>query len=60
MVRSPLHAYDLMVEKDELGEEPMYRPRREWRIVERANERRAKKSDWFKLLFSYLQHLGEN
>ena len=47
VVRSALCAYDKMVEKDGRGEEPLYRPR-EWRRVERAEERRKKKSDWFK------------
>ena len=47
VVKSALCAYDKMVEKDERGEEPLYRPR-EWRRVERAEERRKKKGDWFK------------
>ena len=47
VVRSALHAYDLMLEKDRRGEEPLYRPR-EWKKVERAKERRVKRSDWFK------------
>ena len=36
-----------MVEKDEQGEKPLYRPRG-WKMVERARCRRAKKGDWFK------------
>ena len=47
VVKSALHAYDTMLDKDQRGEEPLYRPR-EWRKVERAMERRAKKSEWFK------------
>ena len=47
VVRSALCAYDKMREKDESGEEPMYRPR-EWKAVERARCRRAKKEDWFR------------
>ena len=47
VVKSALCAYDRMVERDRTGEEPLYRPR-EWRRVERAEERRKKKSDWFK------------
>ena len=47
VVKSALNAYDLMLGKDQRGEEPLYRPR-EWRKVERAMERRAKKSEWFK------------
>ena len=35
--RSALHAYDLMVEKDERAEEPLYRPR-EWSKVEKAKK----------------------
>ena len=47
VVKSALKAYDKMVEKDEQGEEPLYRPRG-WKMVERARCRRAKKGDWFK------------
>ena len=47
VVRSALNAYDKMVEKDANGEEPMYRPR-SWKRVERAKNRRAKMSEWFK------------
>ena len=42
VVKSALNAYDLILDKDQRGEEPLYRPR-EWRKVERAMERRAKK-----------------
>jgi hypothetical protein len=44
---SALNAYDKMVERDEEGVEPLYRPRG-WNEVERAKRRRAKKGDWFK------------
>ena len=47
VVRSALCAYDKMIEKDERGEELIYKPR-EWRRVEREEGRRKKKSDWFK------------
>ena len=47
VVRSALKAYDEMVSKDQRGEEPLYRPR-DWKRVERAEERRAKKGEWFK------------
>ena len=47
VVKSALSAYDAMVKKDEQGEEPLYRPR-EWRMVERAKSRRAKKGEWFR------------
>ena len=47
VIKSALHAYDIMIKKDERGEEPLYRPR-DWKKVERANERRNKRGDWFK------------
>ena len=47
VVRSALHAYDEMKAKDERGEEPLYRGR-DWKRVERAEDRRAKRSNWFK------------
>ena len=47
VVRSALHAYDEMKDKDRKGEVPFYRGR-DWRRVERAEERRAKKGGWFK------------
>ena len=47
VIKSALHAYDIMIKKDERGEEPLYRPR-DWRKVERANARRNKRSGWFK------------
>ena len=47
VVMSALNAYDKMVERDEEGVEPLYRPRG-WNEVERAKRRRAKKGDWFK------------
>ena len=47
VVRSALKAYDEMVNKDQRGEEPLYRPR-DWKRVERAEERRTKKGEWFK------------
>ena len=36
-----------MVDKDEAGEEPLYRLRG-WNKVKRAKRRRAKKGGWFK------------
>ena len=36
-----------MLEKDNQGEEPLYRPR-EWRKVERVKERRDRRTDWFR------------
>ena len=47
VVQSALSAYDKMLEKDAKGEEPLYRPR-DWKRVERAKCRRAKKGEWFK------------
>ena len=47
MVRSALHAFDRMLEKDNDGEVPLYMPRG-WNEVERAKGRRAKKGEWFK------------
>ena len=48
VVKSTLSAYDKMVENDEQGEEPLYRPGG-WEMIERANcSRRAKKGGWFK------------
>ena len=42
VVRSAFHAYDKMKDKDRMGEVPFYRGR-DWRRVERIEERRAKK-----------------
>ena len=47
VVKSALDAYDKMIDKDQQGEEPMYRTR-DWKKVERAKARRKKKSEWFK------------
>ena len=47
VVESAVKAYERILEKDRRGEEPLYRPR-EWRKVERAKTRRARKSEWFK------------
>ena len=47
VVKSALDAYDRMMDKDQQGEEPMYRTR-DWKKVERAKARRKKKSEWFK------------
>jgi len=47
VVKSALHAYDQIVEKDEKGLVPMYRPRG-WKRVERIRDKRVKKRDWFR------------
>jgi len=47
VVRSALNVYDKIKQKDESGEEPMYRPR-EWKKEERAKNRRDRRRDWFK------------
>ena len=47
VVRSALHAYDEMKAKDERGEEPLYRGR-DWKRVERPEDRWAKEINWFK------------
>ena len=47
VVTSALKAYNEMIEKDRQGIEPLYRPR-DWRSVERAEEKRVKKNEWFR------------
>ena len=47
MVESAIKAFDTMLAKNAIGEEPLYRPR-EWNKVGRAKVRRVKKSEWFK------------
>ena len=47
VVTSALKAYNEMIEKDQQGIEPLYRPR-DWRSVERAEEKRVKKNEWFR------------
>ena len=47
VIKSALNAYDIMREKDERGEEPLYRPK-EWKKSERLQKRRDKKSRWFR------------
>ena len=47
VVKSALHAYDVMLEKDRLGIEPLYR-QREWKREERIREKRIKKREWFR------------
>ena len=47
MVESAIKAFDTMLAKNAIEEEPLYRPR-EWNKVGRAKARRVKKSEWFK------------
>ena len=47
VVKSALNAYDRMIEKDERGEEPLYR-HREWNRSKRLEDKRMKKERWFK------------
>ena len=47
IVKSALNAYAKMREKDERGEEPLYRTR-QWKKEERLDKRRDKKSNWFR------------
>ena len=44
VVASALKAYDQMVDRDQQGVEPLYRPR-DWRRVELAEVKRVKKSE---------------
>ena len=46
-VWSACTAYRTLRDKDEQGIQPLYRPKT-WRRVERQNERRMKKTNWFK------------
>ena len=47
VVRSALKAYNHLVELDASSEQPLYRPR-EWRRLERAQERRKKRESWYR------------
>ena len=47
VVRSALKAYNRLLELDASGEQPLYRPR-EWRQLERAQERRRKRESWYR------------
>ena len=47
VVKSALHAYDVMLRKDREGIEPLYRPR-EWKKEERIRDKRKKKREWFR------------
>ena len=47
LVISALKAYDEVIEKDQQGIYPLYRPR-DWRGVERAEEKRVIKNEWFR------------
>ena len=47
VVKSALHAYDRMVQRDENGEVPFHRPK-EWKKEERMKSRRARRRDWFR------------
>ena len=47
VVRSALKAYNRMNELDASAEQPLYRPR-EWKRLERAQERRGKRESWYR------------
>ena len=47
VVKSALKAYRKLLDLDEQGTQPLYRPRN-WERVNRQNERRKKKTNWFK------------
>ena len=47
VVRSALKAYNRLIELDTSGEQPLYRPR-EWKRLERAQERREKRDKWYR------------
>ena len=47
IVKSAFKAYREVKEKDGRGEQPLYRPKM-WNRVDRQNERRMKKTNWFK------------
>ena len=47
VVKSALNAYRKLLDMDEQGTQPLYRPRN-WERVRRQNERRKKKTNWFK------------
>ena len=47
VVKSAFKAYRAIKEKDERGEQPLYRPKM-WKRVERQKERRMNKINWFK------------
>ena len=47
IVKSVFKAYRQVKEKDERGEQPLYRPKM-WNRVDRQNERRTNKMNWFK------------
>ena len=47
VVRSALKAYNRLIELDSSVEQPLYRPR-EWKRLERAQERREKREKWYR------------
>ena len=47
VVLSALKAYNRMIELDVSGEQPLYRPR-EWKRLERAQERRGRRESWYR------------
>ena len=47
VVLSALNAYKRMIELDASGEQPLYRPR-EWKRLERAQERWGKRESWYR------------
>ena len=47
VVRSVMKAYNRLIELDTSGEQPLYRPR-EWKRLERAQERREKPEKWYR------------
>ena len=44
---SALNAFEKMKERDEKGEQPLYRAK-EWRKSERRKEKELKKKEWYK------------
>ena len=42
-----MKAYNRMIELDASGEQPLFRPR-EWKRLERAQERRGKRESWYR------------
>ena len=46
VIRTAIHAYEKMKQKDLSGEEPMYRPRG-WKKAERVQAKRNKRKAWF-------------
>ena len=47
VMKSALQAYDNLLDAEVRGERPLYRPRT-WNMLERENQRRAKKLNWYR------------